>query len=91
LTITGRVEIPSYVVLSLIIGGLLLCVAWAYFLFQAIHSEKYYRVKAEEVEELTAGREVAYRGGYGLFKAFTLLSIFVFIGIYITILAFVVN
>ena len=50
LSITERINIPSWFVWVLIGAGIALCLVWIYFMAQGVRVENYYRRKAETLE-----------------------------------------
>ncbi|MFC2032589.1 hypothetical protein ACFLUS_04415 [Chloroflexota bacterium] len=88
--ITGRIEVPQYVVLSLIIGGLILSCIFIYMVAEARQASISYRKRIAEVEEAATGQVIVHKGEYNFFGALTYLTILVFAGIYLTLLVFIV-
>lgn len=96
LAITNQTKIPSDLIIALIIGGLVLCLVWGFFVFTGLQVEDHYRRKTEEFEPLAIphGRTLAIRisrwktWGYGIATYFTIA---VFVAIYATLLLIVVN
>jgi hypothetical protein len=91
LAITNATKIPTYLIVALISGGLLLCLVWGFFVFHGLQVEEYYRKKTEEFEPMAIPeeRQLAIRTknwkarGYGIATYFTIV---VFMAIYSTLL-----
>ena len=94
LAVTARIDIPRWLLLGLIIGGFVICVVWAFFVFQGVRVENHYRKKAEEFEgkAIPNGKQIAIRLSdkrYWGFREATFLTIIVFVGIYSVLLTFI--
>ena len=96
LAIANQIKIASNLIISLIVGGLMLCAVWGFFVFHGLQIENYYRKKTEEFEELSIpnGTQLAIRTsnwkfwGYGIATYFT---VGVFVAIYTSLLVILIN
>jgi hypothetical protein len=96
LSITYQEKIPTYLIVALIGGGLMLCLVWGFFVFHGLQVENYYRQKTEEFEVMAVpqGKQVTIRTGnwkswgYGIATYFTIV---VFVAIYSTLLVIILN
>ena len=96
LAIASQTKIPSNLIVALIVGGLLLCVVWGFFVFHGVQVENYYRKKTEEFEKMSipAGTQLAIRTsnwrfwGYGIATYFTIA---VFVAIYTALLVILLS
>jgi hypothetical protein len=52
LAIANKTVIPSNLIIALIIGGLVLCLVWGFFVFHGVRVENYYRKKTIEFERI---------------------------------------
>jgi hypothetical protein len=96
LAIASQTRIPPNLIAALIGGGLMLCLVWGFFVFHGLQVENYYRLKTEEFEPMAIpkGKQLSIRTtnwkawGYGIGTYFTIA---VFIAIYATLLAILLN
>lgn len=96
LAIANQIKIASNLIIALIVGGLMLCTVWGFFVFHGLQIENYYRKKTEEFEEMSIpnGTQLAIRTsnwkfwGYGIATYFT---VGVFVAIYTSLLVILIN
>lgn len=96
LAITSQSKIPTELVVALIVGGLLLCLVWGYFVFFGLRVENYYRIKIDEFEpmaipqgkQLSIGLRNWKAWGYGIATYFTIA---VFMAIYVALLVILLS
>jgi len=91
LTISERVDIPSWFVWVLIIGGFVLCLIWIGYMAHGTNTENHYRRIAESLESkvLPDGRQVVIRVDDSRYKGFlpsAFLVVWVFCAIYLAVI-----
>jgi hypothetical protein len=86
LAIANNISIPGYLLKWFIGAGWALCVVWAFYVFQGVRVEAYYRKKAEEFEKsvIPNGKQLLIKYEDRKYRGFTIAS-FITISVFIII------